>query len=65
MNTTTTIRFSSRLKMLVSTTASGMTRRGNCVLRTTASWPTHELTAVTVASWKKENSTMFISSSSG
>ena len=61
MNTTT--RFSSRLKKLVRITASGITRRGNWVFRTTASWLTIEPTAVVVASWKKPNSTMLKSSS--
>jgi hypothetical protein len=36
-NTSTTTRFTARLNRLVSTTASGMTSRGNCVLRTTDS----------------------------
>ena len=35
-NTSTTTRFSPRLNRLVSTTASGITSRGNCVLRTIA-----------------------------
>ena len=65
MNTNTTTRLSTRLKNAVSTTASGITRRGNCVLRTTPSWPTIELTAMPVASWKKPNSTMLNSSSTG
>ena len=65
MNTNTTIRLSPRLKRLVSTTASGITRRGNCVLRTTDSWLTIEVTAVIVASWKKPNSTMLNSSRTG
>ena len=65
MKTKTTTRFSARLKKLVSTTASGMTRRGNCVLRTTASWLTIDPTAVPVASWKKPKSTTLSSSSTG
>ena len=56
MNTTT--RFSARLKRLVRTTASGITIRGNWVLRTTPSWPTTELVAVTVASAKNPKRTM-------
>ena len=62
MNTNTTTKFRTRLNTLLRTTASGITRRGNCVLRTTDSWFTIELTAVLVASWKKPNSTMFSSS---
>ena len=49
----------------MSTTASGITSRGNCVLRTTDSWATIEPTAITVASWKKPNSTMLNSSRTG
>ena len=49
----------------MSTTASGITSRGNCVLRTTAPAPTIEVTAITVASGKKPNSTMLNSSSTG
>ena len=56
MNTTT--RFRSRLKSAVRTTASGITRRGNCVFLTTPSWVTIEPTAVVVASWKNPKSTM-------
>src|SRR5215212_4542413 len=63
MKRKTTTRLSVRLKRLVSTTASGITSRGNCVLRTTDSWLTIELTAVVVASWKKPKSTMLNSSS--
>src|SRR4051794_34360612 len=63
--TATTTRFSPRLNRLVSTTASGMTRRGKWVLRTTDSWLTIELTAVIVASWKKPKSTTLKSSSTG
>ena len=64
-NTNTTIRLSTRLKTLVSTTASGMTSRGNCVLRTIASWVRTEPTEVFVASWKKPNSTMLSSRNTG
>src|SRR5271156_3613826 len=53
MNANTTTRFGPRLNTLVSTTDSGMTSRGNWVLRTTASRLTIEPTAVEVASWKK------------
>ena len=60
-----TSRFSVKLKSVVSTTPSGMTRRGNCVLRTTASWPTIELTDSPVASWKNPNSTMLKSRNTG
>jgi hypothetical protein len=65
MNTNTTTRFSPRLKRVASTTASGITARGNCVLRTTASWPTIDPTARPVASWKKPNSTTPRSSRTG
>ena len=64
-NANTTTRFRPRLKTAVSTTASGITSRGNCVLRTTDSWLTIELTACVVASWKNEKSTMLNSSSTG
>ena len=50
---------------MVSTTASGITSRGNCVLRTTPSCATIDVTAMPVASWKKPNSTMLNSSSTG
>src|SRR4051794_15704500 len=53
MKAKTTTRLGPRLNMLVSTTDSGITRRGNCVLRTMDSWETTELTATVVASWKK------------
>src|SRR5438046_2433369 len=65
MKTKTAIRFRARLNDPVSTVARGMTRRGNWVLRTTPSWATTDVTEVLVASWKKVNSTMFISSSTG
>src|ERR671925_2208186 len=65
MKPNTTTRFTAKLNRLVSTTASGITSRGNCVLRTTDSWLTIELTAVTVASWKKPNRTMLKSSRTG
>jgi hypothetical protein len=65
MKMNTTIRLSARLNRLVRTTASGITRRGNCVLRTTPSWPTIEVTAMPVASWKNPKSTMLNSSSTG
>ena len=49
----------------VSTVESGITRRGNWVLRTTPSWATTEVTAIVVASWKKVKRTIPISSSTG
>ena len=61
----TAMRFNARLNRLVSTTASGTTSRGNCVLRIIGSWATSEVTATPVASWKKPNSTMLNSSSTG
>ena len=54
----TATRFVPRLKRLVRTTAIGMTRRGNCVLRTIPSWATTEGVATVVASWKNVKSTM-------
>src|SRR5437588_5984982 len=60
--TNTTTRFSPRLMRLVTTTDSGTTIRGNCVLRTTDSWATIDPTAVIVASWKKPNRTTLRSS---
>ncbi len=45
MKITTTIRFMPRLKRAVTTTESGITMRGNWVLRTMPSWPTTEPTA--------------------
>ena len=65
MNAKTTTRFSPRLKSVVSTTASGITNRGNCVFRTTDSCATIDWTAVLVASEKKLNSTMLKSRSTG
>ena len=44
--TKTTTRLRQRLKAPVSTVASGITRRGNWVLRTTPSWATTEVTRV-------------------
>src|SRR5215210_2618150 len=61
----TTTRFTPRLNRLVTTTDSGITRRGNCVFRTTLSWATTDITEVCVASEKKPNSTTFMSSSTG
>jgi|SRR3712207_2210943 len=63
--TSTTARFTPRLKRLVTTTARGMTRRGNWLLRTTDSWLTMDGTACDVASWKNEKRTMLNSSSTG
>ena len=65
MNTNATSRFGSRLNRLVSTVASGITRRGNCVLRITDSLPTIDPTAVIVASWKNPKSTMSNSRNTG
>ena len=48
----TATRFSPRLNTPVNTTESGITRRGNWVLRTTLSWLTTEVTEREVASWK-------------
>ena len=49
----------------VRTIESGITRRGNCVLRTIPSWATTEVTAVVVDSWKKPNRTMLNRSRTG
>ncbi len=57
-NTSTTIRFSMRLKNASSTTDSGMTSRGNWILRTRFSRSTTLRTAPAVASAKKVNSTI-------
>ena len=61
----TAIRFSARLKRAVSTTASGITSRGNWVLRTTLSCLTTEVTDAELASWKNVNRTTLNSSSTG
>src|SRR5438477_11344263 len=53
MKISTTIRFSSMLNSEVSTIASGITSRGNCVFRTIASCETTDPTAVVVASCRK------------
>ena len=53
------------MKAPVRTVASGITRRGNWVLRTTPSWATTEVTAFVVASWKKVKRTIPSSSSTG
>ena len=50
MKTKTTIMLRPRVNSVVSTTESGITRRGNCVLRTMPSWPTTEPTEPPVAS---------------
>ncbi len=47
------------------TTESGITRRGNCIFRTTPSWAATEVTARWVASAKKVNSMMLSSSTIG
>ncbi len=49
----------------MSTVESGITSRGNWVLRTTPSWATTEATALLVASWKKVKGTIPSSSSTG
>ena len=54
MKTSTAIRLRQRLNRLVSTTESGITRRGNCILRTMFSLLTTERTARVVASEKSE-----------
>ena len=58
MKAKTTIRLRQKLKAPVSTVASGITSRGNWVLRTTPSWATTEVTAFVVDSWKKVKRTM-------
>ena len=58
MKMNTAIMFSPRFKTLVSTKASGMTRRGNWVLRTIPSLSTTEVSACCVDSVKKVNSMM-------
>ena len=65
MKARTTTRLRQRLKAPVSTVESGITRRGNWVLRTTPSWATTEVTALVVASWKKVKRTIPSSSSTG
>ena len=49
----------------VDTTASGITKRGKCILRTRFSRCTTEETDAPVAAWKKLNKTMFINSRTG
>ncbi len=61
----TTIRFRASVKNATRTVESGITRRGNCVLRTIPSWASTELTAPPVASWKKPKTTRLNSSSTG
>jgi hypothetical protein len=53
------------LKAPVTTVASGITRRGNWVLRTTPSWATTEVTPLVVDSWKKVKRTIPSSSRTG
>ena len=53
------------LKAPVRTVESGITRRGNWVLRTTPSWATTEVTALVVDSWKKVKRTIPSSSITG
>ena len=60
MKMRTTTRLTARLNRLVRTTASGITRRGNCVFRTTPSWLTTERTDAPVDSEKKPKRTTFI-----
>ena len=61
----TAIRLSPRFIVPVRTEARGIASRGNCILRTTPSSSTTDVSAFWVASTKKVNSTMFISSSTG
>lgn len=61
----TATRFSAKLNRPVSTTERGMTRRGNCVFRTTLSWLTTDVTEATLASWKKVNMTTLKRRSTG
>ena len=65
MKAKTTTRLVARLKSPVSTIESGITRRGNWVLRTTPSCVTTEVTELLVASWKKVKTTIPSSSSTG
>ena len=65
MKPKTTIRLRQRLKNDVSTTESGMTRRGNCILRTIVSCLRTASTERSVASRKKLNSIRFISRNTG
>ena len=66
MKTSTTTMFSAEVEeRRCSTVASGITRRGNWVLRTMPSWATTDVTACEVASWKKPNRTMLSSSRTG
>src|ERR1700755_2875684 len=51
--TRTITRLRPRLKRPGRTVEIGITRRGNCVLRTTPSWATTEVTEFVVDSWKK------------
>ena len=50
--------------MFVSTTESGITSRGNCILRTTLSLRTTEVEACSVA-WEKNSNSRMLSSSIG
>ncbi len=65
MNPSTTIRLRQRLKNDVSTTDSGITMRGNCILRTIVSCLSTDSTERSVASRKKLNSIRFISRNTG
>ena len=65
MKAKTMTRLRQKLKAPVSTVASGITSRGNWVLRTTASWLTTEVTALVLDSWKKVKRTMPSSSITG
>ncbi len=65
MKIRTTIRFIPRLKRPVTTTESGITMRGNWVLRTTLSWLTTDCTAPCVASEKSPKRTTLKSSRTG
>src|SRR5215218_2147550 len=63
--TKTITRLTPKLRALVTTVESGITRRGNWVLRTMPSWETTEVTELVVASWKKVKRTMPSSSITG
>ncbi len=65
MKTTTAIMFMPRLKRPVSTIDSGITSRGNCVLRTIPSRAATEKVATFVVSWKKPKKTMLKSRNIG
>jgi len=65
VNTATAKKFTQRLKPAVSTTAKGIARRGNWILRTKLSRSTTQRTEPAVASAKKLNITTPLSSIAG